>query len=137
MRAGGGYNRLRRKPLPEIVEFEVYPTDRIIEGGTRVVRERGKSYVLHVLIIEKAARTRKKRWREAVIQCPIGILLRAKWDSSWGLICSAGSVDDAVRKFMEDVRARPPRIFVHASRGKKPVRTLVGKSDPALARRKR
>lgn len=84
-------------------EFVVRREERIVEGRTVTVRERGVTYALHVLIVEHVTKA-GRRFRGCEIHAPTGIPYRHKDDSLWGLHANARTVREAVRQFMAAVR---------------------------------
>jgi hypothetical protein len=95
----------------EDASFSICAGERIIEGKTVSVRDRGVTHALHVIIIERTTRTGKKQ-RHAHIEAPSGVPIPGKGENSWdldddaiyGMTSGAKSVKEAVSKFMESVR---------------------------------
>lgn len=85
--------------------------ERIVEGRTVNVRDKGKVYALHVLILEGTSGSGKKG-RHAQVEAPAGVPIPGKGENSWdcgddniwGASFAARTVKEAVKKFMDDVR---------------------------------
>lgn len=85
--------------------------ERIVEGRTVNVRDRKKTYALHVLILESTSRSGKKR-RHAQVEAPAGVPIPGRGENSWdcgddnvwGASFAAKTVNEAARKFMADIR---------------------------------
>jgi hypothetical protein len=97
------------------VTFYFDPRERIVEGRTVTVRDRGRSRKLHVLILERTTRARKKR-RHALVESD-GLGIPGRGENSWdcegdaiyGASFRASSVKEATKKFMNDVRSERRR----------------------------
>lgn len=100
---------LRREPREASFSFD--GDERIVEGRTVNVRDRKKTYALHILILESTSRSGKKR-RHAQVEAPTGVPIPGKGENSWdcgtdnvwGASFAARSVKEAAKKFMDDIR---------------------------------
>jgi hypothetical protein len=94
------------------VAFTLNPGERIVEGRSVRVRDRGLAHDLHVLIVETIAKRSGRKRLHAIVECPTGMAIPGKGENAWdcddnaiyGASFKAASVKDAVRSFVADVR---------------------------------